>query len=30
LVSVDAAGHMLHLDQPEAVAEAIEPFLAAS
>lgn len=29
LVSIDAAGHMLHLDQPEAVAAAIEPFLAA-
>lgn len=28
LVSIDAAGHMLHLDRPEAVAAAIEPFLA--
>jgi len=28
LVTVDKAGHMLHLDQPEAVAAAIEPFLA--
>jgi pimeloyl-ACP methyl ester carboxylesterase len=27
LVSVDAAGHMLHLDRPDAVAAAIEPFL---
>ena len=30
LLSVDAAGHMLHLDRPDAVAAAIEPFLAAS
>jgi pimeloyl-ACP methyl ester carboxylesterase len=30
LVSVDAAGHMLHLDRPDAVAAAIEPFLAAT
>ncbi len=29
LVVVDEAGHMLHLDRPDAVAEAIEPFLAA-
>jgi pimeloyl-ACP methyl ester carboxylesterase len=29
LASVDQAGHMLHLDRPNAVAEAIEPFLAA-
>jgi pimeloyl-ACP methyl ester carboxylesterase len=29
LVSVDQAGHMLHLDRPDAVAAAIEPFLAA-
>jgi pimeloyl-ACP methyl ester carboxylesterase len=28
LVSVDQAGHMLHLDRPGAVAAAIEPFLA--
>jgi pimeloyl-ACP methyl ester carboxylesterase len=28
LVSVDTAGHMLHLDRPEAVAAVIEPFLA--
>jgi pimeloyl-ACP methyl ester carboxylesterase len=28
LVTVDQAGHMLHLDRPEAVAAAIEPFLA--
>jgi pimeloyl-ACP methyl ester carboxylesterase len=28
LVSVEAAGHMLHLDRPDAVAAAIEPFLA--
>jgi pimeloyl-ACP methyl ester carboxylesterase len=28
LVGIDAAGHMLHLDRPEAVAAAIEPFLA--
>jgi len=27
LVTVDEAGHMLHLDRPEAVAAAIEPFL---
>jgi pimeloyl-ACP methyl ester carboxylesterase len=27
LVTVDEAGHMLHLDRPEAVATAIEPFL---
>ncbi len=30
LVSIDAAGHMLHLDRPDAVAAAIEPFLAAT
>ena len=29
LVTIDAAGHMLHLDRPDAVAAAIEPFLAA-
>jgi len=29
LASVDAAGHMLHLDRPDAVAALIEPFLAA-
>jgi pimeloyl-ACP methyl ester carboxylesterase len=29
LVSVSEAGHMLHLDRPDAVAAAIEPFLAA-
>lgn len=28
LVTVDEAGHMLHLDRPDAVAAAIEPFLA--
>lgn len=28
LVTIDAAGHMLHLDRAEAVAAAIEPFLA--
>lgn len=28
LITIDAAGHMLHLDRPEAVATAIEPFLA--
>ncbi len=28
LVTIDAAGHMLHLDRPDAVAAAIEPFLA--
>jgi len=28
LVSIEQAGHMLHLDRPEAVAAAIEPFLA--
>jgi len=28
LVTVEEAGHMLHLDRPEAVAAAIEPFLA--
>jgi pimeloyl-ACP methyl ester carboxylesterase len=28
LVTVAEAGHMLHLDRPEAVAAAIEPFLA--
>ena len=27
LVTVEQAGHMLHLDRPEAVAAAIEPFL---
>jgi pimeloyl-ACP methyl ester carboxylesterase len=27
LVTVDQAGHMLHLDRPDAVAAAIEPFL---
>jgi pimeloyl-ACP methyl ester carboxylesterase len=27
LVTIDAAGHMLHLDRPDAVAAAIEPFL---
>jgi pimeloyl-ACP methyl ester carboxylesterase len=27
LVTVSEAGHMLHLDRPEAVAAAIEPFL---
>ena len=27
LLTVDQAGHMLHLDRPEAVAAAIEPFL---
>ncbi len=30
LATVSEAGHMLHLDRPEAVAELIEPFLAAS
>jgi len=30
LASVSEAGHMLHLDRPEAVAELIEPFLTAS
>ncbi|MEP6943645.1 MAG: alpha/beta hydrolase [Betaproteobacteria bacterium] len=30
LASVSEAGHMLHLDRPEAVAELIEPFLAGS
>ncbi len=29
LVTIDAAGHMLHLDRPDAVAAAIEPFLTA-
>lgn len=29
LISVSEAGHMLHLDRPDAVAAAIEPFLAA-
>lgn len=29
LVTIDAAGHMLHLDRPDAVAAAIEPFLSA-
>jgi len=29
LVTIAEAGHMLHLDRPEAVAAAIEPFLAA-
>ena len=29
LTSVSEAGHMLHLDRPDAVAAAIEPFLAA-
>ena len=29
LASIDQAGHMLHLDRPEAVAAAIEPFLVA-
>ena len=29
LVTIGEAGHMLHLDRPEAVAAAIEPFLAA-
>ena len=28
LIRIDAAGHMLHLDRPDAVAAAIEPFLA--
>lgn len=28
LVAIEAAGHMLHLDRPDAVAAAIEPFLA--
>ena len=28
LVTVDEAGHMLHLDRPDAVAAVIEPFLA--
>jgi pimeloyl-ACP methyl ester carboxylesterase len=28
LITIDAAGHMLHLDRPEAVAAIIEPFLA--
>ena len=28
LVTIDAAGHMLHLDRADAVAAAIEPFLA--
>ncbi|HEX8013236.1 MAG TPA: alpha/beta hydrolase [Casimicrobiaceae bacterium] len=28
LVTVDQAGHMLHLDRPDAVAATIEPFLA--
>jgi len=28
LISVDQAGHMLHLDRPESVAALIEPFLA--
>jgi pimeloyl-ACP methyl ester carboxylesterase len=27
LLTIDQAGHMLHLDRPEAVAAAIEPFL---
>jgi pimeloyl-ACP methyl ester carboxylesterase len=30
LTSISEAGHMLHLDRPDAVAAAIEPFLAAS
>jgi pimeloyl-ACP methyl ester carboxylesterase len=30
LVTVADAGHMLHHDQPHAVAAAIEPFLAAA
>ena len=29
LITVSEAGHMLHLDRPDAVAAAIEPFLAA-
>ena len=29
LATIDAAGHMLHLDRPDAVAAVIEPFLAA-
>ena len=29
LATIDEAGHMLHLDRPDAVAAAIEPFLAA-
>jgi pimeloyl-ACP methyl ester carboxylesterase len=29
LITIDDAGHMLHHDQPEAVARAIEPFLRA-
>jgi pimeloyl-ACP methyl ester carboxylesterase len=28
LITVPGAGHMLHHDQPDAVAAAIEPFLA--
>jgi pimeloyl-ACP methyl ester carboxylesterase len=28
LITIDAAGHMLHLDRPDAVAAAMEPFLA--
>ena len=28
LLTVDQAGHMLHLDRPEAVAALVEPFLA--
>jgi pimeloyl-ACP methyl ester carboxylesterase len=28
LVTIEEAGHMLHLDRPDAVAAAIEPFLA--
>jgi pimeloyl-ACP methyl ester carboxylesterase len=28
LVTIEAAGHMLHLDRPDAVAAAMEPFLA--
>jgi pimeloyl-ACP methyl ester carboxylesterase len=28
LVTIDKAGHMLHLDRPDAVAAAIEPFVA--
>jgi len=28
MATIDEAGHMLHLDRPDAVAEAIEPFLA--
>ena len=29
LATIDEAGHMLHLDRPDAIAAAIEPFLVA-